>query len=140
MIRTVLDANVLASGAVASEGPVAELMGAWLLNARFVVVLSPRILAELDRTLRKPYFARRLSHEDRGRYLDSVRSAAEVVEPMTMPGDLPSDSQEDAHLFAAAIEGDAEFLVTGDHAVLRVGSYAGISVIRPRDFMRFSGS
>lgn len=138
MTRAVLDTNVLASGAVASRGAVAELTDIWLLQGRFIVVLSMRILAELERTLHKPYFARRVSNEDRERYLDTVRSAAEIVEPVTTPTDVPVAS-EDKHLFAAALAGGADFLVTGDQVVLQVGSYEGIAVVRPRDFLRALG-
>lgn len=62
MIRAVLDTNVLAPAANASQGAVAAIMDAWRAGA-FTLVISPPIGAELVRTLQKPYFARRLTTE-----------------------------------------------------------------------------
>lgn len=62
MIRVVLDTNVLASGTLASTGTVAQVIDLWRRNA-FAVIVSAEILEEFAETLRKPYFAARLTAE-----------------------------------------------------------------------------
>ena len=44
----------------------------------------------------------------------------------------PSDDK----FFAAAVGGGAEYLVSGDHEVLAVGSYQGVRVVQPEAFIR----
>lgn len=58
-MRVVLDTNVLASGALAHSGAIAQILDAALAGA-FQLALSLEILIELERTLSKPYFATRL--------------------------------------------------------------------------------
>ena len=73
MIRAVLDANTLASAAVAASGTtLAEITDRWV-NEEYAVVLSTEILTELRHTFIKPYFIRRLSHKDILDYLTLVR-------------------------------------------------------------------
>jgi predicted nucleic acid-binding protein len=54
MIRVVLDANTLASGAVAQKGTtLAEITDRWV-NEEYEVVLSQEIITELRHTLPHP--------------------------------------------------------------------------------------
>ena len=71
MIDAVLDANTLASGSLASSGTIALLIEAFLAD-KFRDFLSPPIYRELERTLAKPYFARRLTPD---RVADGSRSS-----------------------------------------------------------------
>ena len=41
---------------------------------------------------------------------------------------------------AAAVEGRAAFVVTGDPHLLAVGQYAGVRIVSPRAFLDFLGS
>jgi predicted nucleic acid-binding protein len=59
VIRATLDTNILASGAIARTGTIAVLFNQWR-SGDFDLVVSDHILQELDRALRKPYFAARL--------------------------------------------------------------------------------
>jgi predicted nucleic acid-binding protein len=64
VIRAVLDTNTLASASIAKSGPIAALLDAWRAR-RVGVVISQHIIAELERTLRKPYFAARVDADSR---------------------------------------------------------------------------
>jgi predicted nucleic acid-binding protein len=41
----------------------------------------------------------------------------------------------DNRVLEAAIEGKADYIVTGDHALLELGSYEGIEVVTPARFV-----
>ena len=84
MLHAVLDANTLASAAVAPVGStLAVLMDAWT-EQQFLVSVSPEILSELARTLQNPYFASRVDGQTRAHFLALVRQTAYVV-PITAP-------------------------------------------------------
>ena len=59
MIHATLDTNILASSAIARTGTIAALFNHWR-SGDFELVVSGHILEELERALRKPYFAARL--------------------------------------------------------------------------------
>lgn len=55
MIRAVLDTNALASGALITQGVLPTIIDHWREGA-FALIISEEIMAELSRTLAKPYF------------------------------------------------------------------------------------
>lgn len=130
----VLDANVLVSGAVASAGAVAEVMDRWLRSDQFDVVVSERILADVDRALAEPYFARRLTAQARAAYVATVARTAFVVPIVSRIAGVAPDSDDD-DVIAAASDGEAEYLVTGDGRLRAVGGYGSVQFVTPREFM-----
>ncbi len=134
MIRALLDANTLVSGAIASRGAVAELIDRWLVERLFLVVLSDEILDEVDRALRNRYFAARLDAANRAAYLDLLRQAAVVVSVQSRLTGVAPDPNDD-HVLAAAIDGAAEYLVTGDRGLLGLGSYRGVRIVNARELL-----
>jgi uncharacterized protein len=104
---------------------------------RFQLVVSPGVLDELLEVLLRPYlgvrvreaamvtFIRRRAHRDGGEYLE-----LNVVRD-------PKDNV----VLACALEGDAEYLVSGDRELLalkdhRVAGHRILRVVQPRDFVR----
>jgi putative PIN family toxin of toxin-antitoxin system len=130
----VLDANVLVSGAVASAGAVADIMDRWLRAGQFDVVVSERILSDVERALGEPYFARRLTAQDRAAYVAALVRAAFVVPIVSRIAGVAPDPDDD-DVIAAANDGQAEYLVTGDTRLRAIGAYAAVQFLTPREFM-----
>jgi putative PIN family toxin of toxin-antitoxin system len=102
MIQVVLDANTLASGAVApSGGTLATIIDLWQ-RGLFSVVISIPILRELGRTFSDPYFLNRLSAEDIASYLAMVQATTTVV-PITEEVRGVATHPEDDLILATAI-------------------------------------
>ena len=133
-MRVVLDANTLASGALSSAGAIAQLMDAWLTEGRFAVVSSDMILDELERALRKRYFASRLAARDRSAFTDLLRREALMVVPRTDIGRVAADPADD-HVLATAVDGEASYLVTGDHALLALAEFRGVRIVTARELL-----
>ena len=134
MIQVVLDTNILASGAVApAGGTLATIVDSWQAGL-FGVVLSAPILGELERTLGDPYFARRLSAQDVATYLTMVRSTASIT-PLTVQVKGIATHPEDDLLLATALSGKVDYLVTGDSKLQRLGSYQGVCIVSPRQYV-----
>ncbi len=132
MIRIVLDTNVLASGAIAVAGPLAELVDAWR-RGDFEVATSPHIAAELERTLRKPYFAGRLPPPLRDEFLALVREIATLV-PITFPVPTAVSDRADNLVLATAESAGAAYLVTGDGELQRLARYRTVVILSPSAF------
>lgn len=120
--------------AVASTGALRELADAWLLERRFTVLSSEQVLDELERALSRPFFAKRISSEDRTAYVDLVRRETISVAPRTKLRGIASDPNDDAVL-AAALDGGARYLVTDDRALRDLGSFRDVEIVTARELL-----
>jgi predicted nucleic acid-binding protein len=91
------------------------------------LVLSDGIFVELPRVLDKPYFARRLTVEQRRNNIELLRQEAVLV-PLTATVSGVAPHSEDDLILATAVSARVDYLVTGDRRLReRVPSYEGSS-------------
>ena len=133
MIKAVLDVNVLVSGFVAPHGTLTEILGAWS-NGQFELVSSEHVLRGCGRAWRKPYFRSRYTEGEIEATLAILRSDAVIVIPVSTVHGVADDLEDDLVL-ATAVAGRADALVTGDKALLGLGSFQGCTIVSPRAFL-----
>ena len=134
-VRAVIDTNVLVSGLLVAEGPPRQVLDAWL-DGRFTLVTSPYQLEELTHVLAYPRVAERirLAPAELAAILSGLMTLAVVT-----PGDLQRpgatrDPKDDA-IVACAEEGEAAYIVSGDHDLLSLGETRGFQAVTPRRFL-----
>ena len=66
--------------------------------------------------------------------LEDLRSAATVLDETAHVAVLIRDP-DDAIFVEAAIAGEADYIVTGDRDLLELGSYEGVRIVTPADFV-----
>lgn len=135
-MRVVLDTNVLVSGMLGftRAGSVpGELLRRWRAEV-FHLVTSQHILTELERSLTNRWIQERISPETHTYVLTRLRTAAELVAVETMPLGLELEPA-DKLVVATAIQGEADYLVSGDRALVELGRHRHITIINPRSFM-----
>jgi putative PIN family toxin of toxin-antitoxin system len=140
VIKVTLDANTLTAGAVGLRNlhsTPGELIRSWRAG-RFRLVLSEHLLGETERTLTKPYFRVRLNHAEVAQFVGSLAIDATIV-PLTVTVQGVASHPEDDLVLATALSGHADYLVTGDRHLLRLGSYEGVIIVTPRDFLATLG-
>jgi putative PIN family toxin of toxin-antitoxin system len=136
MIRAVLDTNVLASGIVGVAHPFSppgELVRRWRRNG-FALVVSEHILGELDRTFRKPYFAERISPEQRQRVMWAIRHIGEVT-PITVAVTGVATHPEDDRILATVASSQAAYLITGDADLRALGMFGNARIVTASQFV-----
>lgn len=81
-VRVTGDANVLASAAPHARPDAAPVLflTAWQAD-QFSLVLSNHILDEVQSALERPYFAAKLTDDDRRDFLDMLRRKAVIHAP-----------------------------------------------------------
>ena len=129
-MRVVLDTNILIS-ALIFPGSAPEAVYRLALEGRMDLVTSRPLLAELGRILTDKF------GWDRGRAEEAVAQATRigaVVEPTETIGVIQEDPADDRVLEAAS-EGGAEVIVSGDHHLLRLGSWRGIRIRNASAFL-----
>jgi len=135
VLRAVLDANVYVSAAIHPEGQPGRIIECFLREAAFEIVVSPAIVDEVLRALAYP----RIRKYIRGGlnpdlwFRDIVVLAQFVAGEYAVAG-VSSDPDDDKYI-AAALEGLAEFIVTGDADLLAVGRYESVRIVSPRIFL-----
>ncbi|HEX9868083.1 MAG TPA: putative toxin-antitoxin system toxin component, PIN family [Candidatus Tectomicrobia bacterium] len=130
-----LDANVFVGAVLSSGGCPADILRAWR-DERFHLVMSPAILEEIDRVLRYPKVRRRHRWQAEGLRL-FIEDLAHLA--ILTPGKLElhgiAEDPSDNRYLECAIEGDADYLVSGDQHLLRLGAYRKIAILTPRAFL-----
>lgn len=134
MVRALLDANVLISAAIRPSGPPGLIVAA-LLEGAFEPVLSPAIVEEVETALALPRIRKYLRQPDEARrWLADVVVLADLVQDTGDVTGVCRDPADDLVL-AAAVEGRAGAIVTGDHDLLILESYRDIAIVAPAVFL-----
>jgi len=128
MIRATLDTNVLVS-ALEFGGTPGQILNMHTDDA-FVLCMSSSIISELRRVLTE-YFD--WSEEDLDATVGEIVQRAEVVEPTHAVA--VSRDPDDNHILSCAVEANVDVLVTGDNDLLVLGSFQGIQIKTPRQFL-----
>lgn len=139
MLRAVLDANVFLSAAMGPSSPPGRILEGFLARRAFELVVTPGIVAEVRRALGYPRVRRRIAPGlDPAEWLLDVVALADVVADSDVAAGVSRDPDDDRYL-AAALEGGAGFVVTGDEDLLTVGEHEGVLVVTPRVFLDLLG-
>jgi putative PIN family toxin of toxin-antitoxin system len=135
VLRVVLDANVYVSALIRPEGPPGQIMKRFLGEASFEIVLSLAIVEETVRAFGYPR-VRKYIHAsvDPALWFEDVILLAQFVAGDYEIEGVSEDADDDKY-FAAAVEGRATLIVTGDPDLLTVKEYRGIRVVTPRAFL-----
>ena len=131
MLRAVLDANVYVSAFVRPEGPPGQIVERLLRDRAFELVLSAEITEEVLQALAYP------------KVLKSARTKVEPdlwFEDIVMLAEFVTDQQiesvsrdpDDDKYIAAAIEGRASFVVSGDPDLLDIKENQWVRIVTPR--------
>lgn len=139
-MRIVLDTNLLVSGVI-SAGLPRRLPDAAKVGV-FELCTSETLLAELLDVLSRDTLATRLVQAGLtpAEIVDDLRRLAVVVSPSAVPRVVPADPDDD-HVLAAALEGNADLVASGDKRdLLSLGSYQGIQIVTARVAVERIGS
>lgn len=135
-MRVVIDTNVFISSLLSAKGAPAQLMALFEAGAFELVVTRP-LLAEYEAALGYEKVRKLHGMTDAAiqQSVADLQAAAILVSPMVAV-QVTSDPDDDM-LFAAALAGKAEWIISGDAAVQAVNEYQGIRVLSPALFLRF---
>lgn len=136
MIRAVLDANIYVSARIRPQGPPGRILRLLLDDQAFQLVGSVAIFDEVRRSLKYPKVRRYLSltNEEIDRWMIAVALIAEPTEGRLKLRAVEKDPDDDKYL-AAALEGRAGYLVSGDSDLLELHECKGVSIVTAREFL-----
>lgn len=133
VIRVVLDTNVLVSIAL-PRSRLEPLVEAWQ-GGRCRLLISAEIFDEYLRVLAYPRF--QLSSEDIRRILErDLLPHTQQVRVTSSIHAIPADPSDNKFL-ACAVDGRADWIVTGDHHLLQLKRFHNIRIGSPSEFLRY---
>ena len=127
----VVDTNILLSALRAGGSPPAVIVDAWLAG-RFGLATSFAQIDEFKRAARYPKLLPYLPRGAVGRLVNGLRSAELLLK--RLPSGMDSPDPGDDYLVAMAVASGADFLVTGDKALLSMRRIAATRVTSARRF------
>lgn len=134
MLRIVLDSSAWVRGIISRTGAAGFIIQAWR-QEQLEVVVSRAIANETFEVLRRPHIQRRrhLTEREKKRAIVVMVKHGILVEG-TLPIDaVPADLDDNA-IIAAAVEGNAQYIVSEDDHLKSLKVYQGIQMIDPADF------
>jgi uncharacterized protein len=135
VLRAVLDANVYVSAYVRPEGPPGQIIERFLRHAAFELVLSTEIAAEVLRSLVYPKVRKAVpSRTEPELWFEDILVLAEMIPGQYQVAGISSDPDDDKYI-AAALEGRAAFVVSGNPDLLQIVEHEGVRFVTPRAFL-----
>ena len=105
------------------------------LERRFTLVASSALLDELEEKLVAKFG---ISETDTRAVRSRLESAGEMAQPEFTLHAI-ADDPDDNRVLECAIAGKADFIVSGDRHLLRVGEYDGVPIVTVRQFLERAG-
>lgn len=135
-MRAVLDANVLISALIRPAGPPGRILVRLFRDRAFDLVASDATLNELRHSLRYPKVRKYLdlSETEIDLWVVALRAVAVVVEGRVSRLVVAADPADDIYL-AAATDGLADYIISGDHHLLDLEVHEGVRIVSPRGFL-----
>lgn len=132
MSRVVIDPGVFVSALIAPKGTPAQLLDL-LLEQRFELVVSPRLLGELTGVLLRDRFRRYVTTVEVRELVADLAAVATVLRDPPDPVAVTRDPNDD-YLVALAVAAQADALISGDRDLTDLQS-PPVPVLTPRMFL-----
>jgi putative PIN family toxin of toxin-antitoxin system len=131
-VRAVIDTNVLIS-ATFWPGKPKQLLNQ-VRRGKLTFLTSEVLLTELKQVLTRLDKPFKLSAEEAQHVLASIRDLAELVEPHSTATQCRDET--DNRVLECALDGRADWIITGDTHLLELHPFEGIKITNVADFLR----
>ncbi len=134
-MKIVLDANLFASALIKPDSNPGKILDLVQQN-QVELILSPSVIKEIKRILLYPKIRKyhRKTAEEINAYFDDILMFAWIVEANEAVEVIKDDPTDNKYL-ACASEGEADYIVSGDHHLLNIENYKGIEIIKAKTFL-----
>jgi hypothetical protein len=134
--RYVFDTNVLVSAVLSAHSVPRRAFNSAFTTG--TILMSYSIVNELNEVLSRPKFKRYLSAEKRDIFLWSLFRKARFIDVIKEKIDICRDAKDNQFL-ELAVNGEADFIISGDDDLLVLNPFRNILIVTPRIFLdRFS--
>ena len=134
-LRIVLDTNVIISGIL--FGGIPRSILDMLISGKHDFSLSMPIIEEIREVLNRPKFG--FDNEKALLLIEELHSLCTIVKPRKSINFI-LDDPDDNKILGCAVAADADIIISGDSHLLSIGSYKGIKILSPRQFISIANN
>lgn len=136
MLKVVIDTNVFVSAPLTEKGKPSQILKAWR-EKKLEVIISPEILKEIGQVIFKSKIKKISFWTDKERY-QFIKDLAKIC--IFTPGSLKLKKTiqhaPDHKFLVAAVEGKADYIVSGDRHLRDLKIYKGIKIVSVAEFLQ----
>lgn len=139
MIRAVLDTNVLLSALIGKKSRAPSEIYKAFIDKEFLLITSSSILNEFEDVINREKIIKLHGlppRKRKGIIRELLTLSYITLDKTPTERAIVKNDPEDDKLFHAAIEGDAEYIVSGDNDVKNIKTYKGVKIIEPSKFVK----
>ncbi|HNS79810.1 MAG TPA: putative toxin-antitoxin system toxin component, PIN family [Syntrophorhabdus sp.] len=139
MTRVVLDTNIIISAILSPKSKAASIVKL-VLDGKLHLVIAPAMWRELHAVLQYPKLQALMKRNDVS--MDEVKDLLYKIERMaiTAPGakkvDRITKDTSDNIFLSCAVEGKADFIISGDSHLKEVKVFQGVEIVSPDVFIK----
>lgn len=127
--KVVLDTNVLVSS-LAWEGNPKRILEE-IIKGNLELIISQKQFNELSRVLDYPKFG--FTKEQKNRFKTLILKISTLIKTKSNLEIIKEDHDDNA-ILEAALEGKADFIITGDNHLLKLKKFKNIRIVNPSSF------
>ena len=138
MIRAILDTNVIVSALIAKKPSTLLTLYNAFKAQHFLLITSVAILEEVEEVINREKIIKlhKLSVKQRQALIKELITLSFVVPGLlTLDKTIIERDPDDDKFIAAALEGNAQYIVSGDRDLLQLKVYQGVHILSPKDFI-----
>jgi len=135
MLKAVLDTNIIVTATIASQGNPARILDFWRED-KFELIVTAAIIDEMWQVVFRPIILQQMqiTEDEAFELLFKIQQNAIVVPPTLDLKVIKQDPTDDKYIIAA-VQGNANYIVSGDKHLLALKEYQGIQIVTPREFV-----
>lgn len=117
-------------------GPSYEILEAWE-RGQFILLTSKAIISEVKRVLHYPRVQKKYHLTD-NEIKQVIRNLIKyaVITPGELKLNVIKEDPSDNEILACAVEGEADFIISGDKDLKELNIYRGIRIIEAKEFVK----
>lgn len=135
-LRVVVDTNVLISGLFGiKDSPSSQILLS-IRTQKIILVTSPVILEEVGSVINRERIVKltKMSKNERSDFMDKLIERSDITLGNQLAQTIGRDIKDDKFL-ACGVEGEVDYIITGDEDLLILKKYQGIEIVTPREFV-----
>jgi putative PIN family toxin of toxin-antitoxin system len=135
MLKIVLDSNILVSALINLHGSPAQIID-YVFQNRIRLFISPSIVEELERVLSYQKLMKRhgLGREKLKEFISDLLSIMLLIQGKETIKVIMEDPSDNKYL-SYALNTKADFIISGDVHLLKLGEYRGIQIVTAAQFL-----
>ncbi len=135
-MRVTLDTNVLVSAFISKHGTPADILDLIATFEEITLALSDEILVEFVDVMSRKEVQMSLGYNksDISKLENAIRNIAEIIVVKSDYKAIKEDPEDDI-VVNTAIDGKAQYIVSGDRHLWRLGEFMGEQIVNPKIFL-----